>query len=98
MALASEFQSAGVLKNPPLRLLSAEDGSTRVLRDSPPPPREEQKEKNGREVRLLSTCRISSVRPSVDSNSRVIKFLQFKFLPPISRPPTEKLDVMIYRG
>lgn len=61
MALASEFQSAGVLKNPPLRLLSAEDGSTRVLRDSPPPPREEQK-KNGREVRLLSTCRISSRR------------------------------------
>lgn len=42
--------------------------------------------------------RVEGVRPSVDSNSRVIKFLQFKFLPPISRPPTEKLDVMIYRG
>lgn len=60
MALASEFQSGGVLKNPPPPSSTSfrrEDGSTRVLRDSRPRPREEEKEKNEgeeREVRLLS--------------------------------------------
>lgn len=102
MALASEFQSGGVLKNPSLRLLlSAEDGSTRVLRDSPPR-KEGKKERGGgivEEVRLFihATRRISGRKCNrlfVHSNSRVIKFLQFKF----RAPPTEKLDVMIYRG